>query len=100
MSQFGYAEEPGENKASADIYAVIPPLVIPPGIQHHTECVLLRVISENGHCCLVLCLVIYTKTTHSNKWNSNRKEMRLIFKKKKQNGASAAQFFITECERG
>lgn len=51
MSQFGYAEEPGENKASADIYAVIPPLVIPPGIQHHTECVLLRVISENGQCC-------------------------------------------------
>lgn len=78
MSQFGYAEEPGENKASADIYAVISPLVIPPGIQHHTECVLLRVVSENGHCCLVLCLVIYTKTTHSNKWNSNCKEMRLI----------------------
>lgn len=26
MSQFGYAEEPGENKASADIYAVISPL--------------------------------------------------------------------------
>lgn len=32
MSQFGYAEEPGENKARADIYAVIPPLLIPPGI--------------------------------------------------------------------
>lgn len=40
MSQFGYAEKPGENKASADIYAVISPLVIPPGIQHHTECVI------------------------------------------------------------
>lgn len=48
MSQFGYAEEPGENKASADIYAVISPLVIPPGIQHHTERALLRVVSENG----------------------------------------------------
>lgn len=33
MSQFGYAEEPGENKARADIYAVIPPLLIPPGIR-------------------------------------------------------------------
>lgn len=32
MSQFGYAEEPGENKARADIYAVIPPLLISPGI--------------------------------------------------------------------
>lgn len=61
MSQFGYAEELGENKASADIYAVISPLVIPPGIQHHTECVMLRVVSENGHCCLVPYLVIYMK---------------------------------------
>lgn len=74
MSQFGYAEEPGENKASADIYAVISPLVIPPGIQHHTECVLWRVVSENRHCCLVLYLVIYTKTTHSNKCHSNCKK--------------------------
>ena len=59
MSQFGYAEESGENRASADIYAVISPLVIPPGIEHHTECL----VSENGHCCLVSYLLIYTKTT-------------------------------------
>lgn len=32
MSQFGYAEEQGENKARADIYAVISPPPIPPGI--------------------------------------------------------------------
>lgn len=46
MSQFGYAEEPGENKASADIYAVISPLAIPPGIQHHTECVFYCVLYQ------------------------------------------------------
>lgn len=44
MSQFGYAEEQGENKARADIYAVISPPLIPPGIRHHIERVLLRVL--------------------------------------------------------
>lgn len=63
MSQFGYAEEQGENKARADIYAVISPLLIPPGIQCHAKCVLLRVIPENGYCCTVFYLVISTKTT-------------------------------------
>ena len=43
MSQFGYAEEQGENKARPDIYAVISPPLIPPGIRHHIECMLLRV---------------------------------------------------------
>ncbi len=43
MSQFGYAEEQRENKARADIYAVISPLLIPPGARHHTERMLLRV---------------------------------------------------------
>lgn len=33
MSQFGYAEEPGENKARADIYAAAPPAPIPPGVR-------------------------------------------------------------------
>lgn len=33
MSQFGYEEEQGENKARADIYAVISPPLIPPGIR-------------------------------------------------------------------
>lgn len=84
MSQFGYAEELGENKASADIYAVISPLVIPPGIQHHTECVLLRVISETGYCCLVSSPVIYMKTTYSNKFNSNCKKWGREKKKKKK----------------
>lgn len=46
MSQFGYAEEPGENKASADIYTVISPLVIPPGVQQHTESVCYRVLYQ------------------------------------------------------
>lgn len=63
MSQFGYAEEQGENKARADIYAVISPLLIPPGIQHPIECMLLRVIPGNEHCCAVSYLVIYMKTT-------------------------------------
>lgn len=63
MSQFGYAEEQGENKARADIYAVISPLLIPPGIQHPIECMLLRVIPGNEHCCVVSHLVIYMKTT-------------------------------------
>lgn len=48
MSQFGYAEEPGENKANTDIYAVISPLVIPPGIQHHTECVIRVLYQKTG----------------------------------------------------
>lgn len=38
MSQFGYAEEQGENKARADIYAVISPPLITPAIPHHIEC--------------------------------------------------------------
>lgn len=33
MSQFGYGEEPGENKARTDIYAVTPPALIPPGVR-------------------------------------------------------------------
>lgn len=44
MSQFGYEEEQGENKARADIYAVISPPLIPPGIRPHIECMLLRVM--------------------------------------------------------
>ena len=44
MSQFGYVEEQGENKARADIYAVISPPLIPPGIRHHIECMLLHVL--------------------------------------------------------
>lgn len=32
MSQFGFAEEPGENKAGTDIYGVTPPALIPPGV--------------------------------------------------------------------
>lgn len=54
MSQFGYAEEQGENKARADIYAVISPFLIPPGIQCHTECVLLCYTGERLllHCFL------------------------------------------------
>lgn len=63
MSQFGYAEKQGENKARADIYAVISPLLIPPGIQHHIESMLLRVIPGNEHCCVESYLVIYMKTS-------------------------------------
>lgn len=48
MSQFGYAKEAGENKANADIYAVISPLVIPPGIQRHTECVICVLYQKTG----------------------------------------------------
>lgn len=44
MSQFGYAEEQGENKARPDIYAVISPPLVPPGIQHYIERMLLHVI--------------------------------------------------------
>lgn len=59
MSQFGYAEEQGENKARADIYAVISPLLIPPGIQQPIGCVLLRVLPGSEHCCVVACLVMH-----------------------------------------
>lgn len=64
MSQFGYAEEQGENKARADIYAVTSPPLIPPGIRHHIERMLLRVMPGNEHCCVAVShLVIYMKTT-------------------------------------
>lgn len=53
MSQFGYAEEQGENKARADIYAVISPPLIPPGIQHHIQRMLLHVMQGNKYCCVV-----------------------------------------------
>lgn len=59
MSQFGYAEEQGENKARPDIYAVISPPLVPPGIEHHTERMLLHVLRENEHCCCVCCRVSY-----------------------------------------
>ena len=42
MSQFGYAEEQGENKARADIYAVISPPPIPPGTRRPMERMLPR----------------------------------------------------------
>lgn len=60
MSQFGYAEEQGENKARADIYAVIPPPLVPPGVQQHIKCTLLPVLCGNKHCC-VSYLVIYSR---------------------------------------
>lgn len=63
MSQFGYEEEQGENKARADIYAVISPPLIPPGIRPHIECMLLRVLLGKEHCCVVSYFVIYMKTT-------------------------------------
>lgn len=57
MSQFGYEEEQGENKARADIYAVISPPLIPPGIRPHIECMLLCVMLEKGALlrCLLFC---------------------------------------------
>lgn len=51
MSQFGYAEEQGENKARADIHAAISPPLIPPGSPNHSERVLLRVMQGDGYCC-------------------------------------------------
>ncbi len=55
MSQFGYAEEQGENKARADIYAVISPLLPPPGIRHRAERMLLHVTP--GKRALLHCLL-------------------------------------------
>lgn len=63
MSQFGYAEERGENKARADVYAVISPLLIPPGVRRHIEHTLLRVMPGSEHCGVVSYLVIYAKTS-------------------------------------
>lgn len=97
MSQFGYAEEPGENKASADIYAVISPLVIPPGIQRVCYCVLYQ---KTGIVAL-FCIWLFTRKqpTVTNVTVTVRNEADKK-KKGKKNGASAAQFFIIGCERG
>lgn len=62
MSQFGYAEEQGENKARADIYAVISPPPIPPGIWHPMERMLPRCKCRRTSV-VVSHSVIYMKTT-------------------------------------
>lgn len=49
MSQFGYAEEPGENKARTDIYAVTPSALIPPGVWRPRRG---RGAVVDQHCCV------------------------------------------------
>lgn len=51
MSQCGYGEEPGENKARPDVYAVTPPALIPPGVCAPIEGVA-ALYRDDQHCCV------------------------------------------------
>lgn len=87
MSQFGYAEERGENKARADIYAVISPPPIPPA-SPKPQWARVAACYARGRvllhmCCGVSYSVIYMKTTQ------RRDDVRNEADKK---GARAAHF--------